>query len=56
MNFKAFTYGFFAVFGFFSVSTLLESYDKSLKNSIASYWNNVGSIFKKVFDEQTQKL
>lgn len=55
MNLTYFKYGFFAVFGLYSLSDLLPK-NNSTNFSIAGYWNNVSLLFKKVFDEQAKEL
>ncbi|QYS88519.1 MULTISPECIES: hypothetical protein [Flavobacterium] len=55
MNFKYFKYGFFAVFGLYSISELLPK-SKGTNTAIFSYWNNVSVLFKKIFDEQAKEL
>jgi len=55
MDFRYFKYGILAVFGLYSVSDLLPQH-RSASSNIASYWHNVGAIFKKAFDEQAKEL
>lgn len=56
MNARYFLNGFLAVFGLFSISELMQKQNQHSPNKIASYWKEVGAVFKTVFDEQTKKL
>jgi hypothetical protein len=56
MNGKYFFRGFFAVFGLYSISKLMQNEKRQANNSIGSYWREVGQLFKNVFDGQVKEL